>query len=416
MKISPVIAHWAFDPEFLGRRMSFLTGPRQIGKTTLALRMLERLGQEKNYFNWDTVTVKRRYAQNPVFFLENIPEPPPVSKRKNMPEYIIVFDEFHKNLKWKQLLKGYYDEFGSFVRFVVCGSARLDVFRKSGESLLGRYFITKMHPLGPKDIVNGERFQLSSLWNPEDRLDAASPSGEFRETVEDLFHMTGFPEPFLKGRKDFYRRWRDEHLSLLATEEVRDLSRISNFAGLQTFALLLPERVGSTISINNLAQTLSCAHATVNTWLDAFEQVYMVFRIPPFTENLSRAVRKEKKVYFWDWGVVEDEGKRFENFLAVQLLRTISAWTEWGKGSFGLHFVRTKDGRETDFLITKERKPFILIEAKLSGTAMDRSLLYFRERLSPLLAFQVIWGKDILRQVSPGVFLIDIFRFLSLLV
>lgn len=416
MKIFPVVAHWAFDPEFLGRRMSFISGPRQIGKTTLTLSVLGNLGQEKNYYNWDTITVKRGYASNPLFFFENIPEPVLSLRKNKLPKYWVIFDEFHKHPKWKQMLKGYYDEFGSFIRFVVCGSARLDIFRKSGESLLGRYFLSKMFPIGPKDIVEGERFKINSTWNPDNVVHFIKPSGDFVETVETLYHVSGFPEPFLKGKKDFYRRWRDEHISLLTTEEVRDLSKISDLARLQNLALLLPERVGSPISVNNLAQTLTCAHATVNTWLDALELVYMIFRLSPFTGKLTRTVRKEKKVYFWDWGVVEDEGKRFENFLAVQLFRTVSAWTEWGWGSFNLFFVRTKDGRETDFIITKNRKPLMIIEAKLTDTGIDSSLSYFKERLPAPLAFQVVWNKDILRQVRPGVFVIDIFRFLSLLV
>jgi predicted AAA+ superfamily ATPase len=264
--------------------------------------------------------------------------------------------------------------------------------------------------------VEGWKFNPSSSWNPVEPPSFPRAAREFKDALRTLYHLTGFPEPFLAGKKDFYRRWRDEHLSLLATEEIRDLSKISDLVRLQTLTFLLPERVGSPLSMNNLAQLLSCAHVTISTWLDALEQVYMIFKVPPFTGKLSRAIRKEKKVYFWDWGVIEDEGKRLENFLAVQLSRAISAWKEWGWGTFGLYFVRTKDGRETDFLITRDQKPLILVEAKLSGTTPDDSLKFFKERLSVPLAFQVIWAEDSLRQVSPGLFVIDIFRFLNLLI
>jgi predicted AAA+ superfamily ATPase len=273
-----------------------------------------------------------------------------------------------------------------------------------------------MFPLGPKDIAEGESYQVSQAWSPLKPLTFDQPSKKFREAVQDLYRLTGFPEPFLTGSEDFYRRWRDEHLSLLATEEVRDLSKIWDLTRLQNLALLLPEKVGSILSLNNLAQSLSCAHSTVSTWLDALEQVYMIFRISPYIGRLSRAIRKEKKAYFWDWGVLEDRGKRFENFLAVQLMRTVSAWTELGWGSFSLSYVRTKDGRETDFLIIKDRKPFILVEAKWSETSPDHSLLYFKERLSTPLAFQVVWEKDFIRQMNPGLFVIDLYRFLNLLI
>ncbi len=416
MNISPIIAHWAFNNEFLDRRMSFICGPRQVGKTTLTLICLKKTGQEKNYYNWDTITVRRAFIENHYFFLANIPEPPPSVEKPKMPRYIVAFDEFHKNPKWKETLKGYYDELGSFIRFIVCGSARLDMFRKSGESLLGRYFLFKMFPLGPKDITGGEQFEISTLWNPSSKIQFIEPKNDFKAAVEMLFHLTGFPEPFIKGEKDFYNRWRDEHISLLTTEEIRDLSRISNIVRLQNLCFLLPERVGSPISINNLAQALSCSYATVGVWLDALEQVYMIFRVPPYSTKLVRTIQKEKKVYFWDWGILEDEGKRFENFLALQLFRAVSAWNEYGWGSFGLYFIRTRDGKEVDFLITKDRKPFMLVEAKLSETNPEKALFYFKERLETPLAFQVIWNKDTLRQVSPGVFIIDIFRFLSLLV
>ncbi len=415
MKLFPVVGTWAFSTELVGRRMSFLSGPRQVGKTTLALLHLERLGQREHYYNWDTVTVRREFARNPLFFLERIPEAPPPPGVRGEPKYWVVFDEFHKHPRWKELMKGFYDEFGHFIRFVVCGSARLDIYRRGGESLLGRYFLFRMYPLGPRDVVEGEAFSFSRAWVSGETLEISRPSREFREAVHALYELTGFPEPFFMGREDFYRRWRDEHFSLLTTEEVRDLTRISDVVRLQTLAFLLPERMGSLLSIHNLAQTLSVAHNTVATWLDAMEQVFLIFRVPPYTARLSRAIRKGRKVFFWDWGMMEDPGKRFENFLAVQLNRAVSAWTEWGKGSFSLHFLRTKDGREVDFLITRDRKPLILVEAKLADTNPDKNLLYFKKALGVDLAFQVVLKDDHLKQHAPGLFVTDIHRFLNLL-
>ena len=415
MELFPVIGTWAFDPAFLGRRMSFISGPRQVGKTTLALGFLERIGQTGLYYNWDTISVRRKFAQNPLFFLEGIPEPPPPTATGE-PKYWVVFDEFHKHPKWKDLLKGFHDEFRHFIRFVVCGSARLDVYRKGGESLLGRYFMFRTFPLSPKDIVEGEKFHFSRTWNPNEKIGLIDPSAEFKEAVFQIYNLTGFPEPFLAGSKEFYMRWRDEHFSLLTTEEIRDLSRITDIVRLQTLAFLLPERVGSLLSLNNLAKIVSVSHATVVTWLDAMEQVYLIFRIPPYSTRLARAIRKNEKLYFWDWGMIEDPGKRFENFLAVQLLRAVSAWKEWGWGNFSLNFVRTKDGREADFLVTKDRKPWILVEAKVSDSTLDRNLLYFKEALGVKLAFQVLLEGDLRKQITPGVFVTDVGRFLKLLV
>jgi predicted AAA+ superfamily ATPase len=418
MKIYQLVGTWAFDEKFIGKRMVFLAGPRQIGKTTLSRLKLKELKQEKNYYNWDTISVRQNFTKNPYFFLENISEPILESylQERSFPKYWIIFDEFHKHPKWKKLLKGYYDELGHFVRFVVCGSARLDLFRQTGESLLGRYFLFRMFPLSPNDVVLGKAFDFRKIWKPGSALSFSSLTPEWKEAVKQLYEISGFPEPFLQGKQSFYLRWKESYLNLLTTEEIRDLSRISDILRLQQLVFLLPERVGSPLSLNNLSQILQTSYNTVKIWLQTLEKVYLIFFLPPYSERLSRSIKKERKCYFWDWGILKDSGKRFENFLAVELMRTVSAWNEWGIGSFSLYYVRTREGKEVDFLILKDGSPFMLIEAKNSELKPDSSLLYFYERLKPQFAFQVVLEKEILKQVRPSVFVIDIFHFLKLLV
>ncbi len=395
--------------------MCFLAGPRQIGKTTLVKMHLNEIFQEDNYYNWDTITVKRSFAENPYFFIEPIPEP--AAEHMSQPKYWVVFDEFHKYKNWKILLKGYYDELGHFIRFLVCGSARLDFFSRSGESLLGRYFLFRMFPLGPNDILYGRKFKYgTSILAGDENVELPAAGAAFREAVWELYNLTGFPEPFLKGEKTFYNRWQDAHFSLLTTEEVRDLTRVENIHRLQHLVFLLPERVGAPLSLNKLAQIISCSYNSVKLWLDALEKVYMVFRIPPYSLKLSRTLKKEQKLYFYDWGVLNDPGKRFENFVAVNLLRTISAWNEWGLGRFALFFVRTRDGREVDFLIARDLEPFILVETKYSEKELSPALLYFHERLKPGYSFQVSFlEENFLKQSRHGVFIIDAARFFKLL-
>jgi uncharacterized protein len=396
--------------------MSFIAGPRQVGKTTLVQRHLRHIHQEGLYYNWDTVTTKRRFSETRLFFLENIPEPVPAPDHSIMPRFWVTLDEFHKHPDWKEVLKGYYDEFGHFIRFVVCGSARLDFFRRSGESLLGRYFLFRMHPMGPRDVLTTEGFDVRSAWIPGEKIPMVDPDAAFREAACQLLSLTGFPEPFFAGKKEFYRRWQDAHISLLTSEEVRDLSKISDISGIQLLASLLPERVGAPLSINALAMTLKCAHSTVKNWLQALAQVYLIFFVPPYASSLARSIKKGQKVYFWDWGIHRDQGKRLENFLAVQLMKAISAWNECGLGRFSLFYVKTKDGRETDFLVTNEEKPVLLVEAKTSDEHLDKNLVYFKEKTGATLAFQVVMGADgLLKQKAPSVFLIDVHRFLMLL-
>lgn len=384
MNIDRHILSWALSEKHLHARMSFIAGPRQIGKTTAVQRFLQSLHQEKLYYNWDSPTVKRRFAVNPAFFVEDLPP--------ELPKPWVALDEIHKYPKWKNILKGYYDEWKNRIQFVITGSARLDFFRKSGDSLVGRYFLFKMLPLGLKEIL-GKSFCID--WSPTDELTSV-PSADHAafEGIQSLLNLSGFPEPFSIGTADFALRWRDQHGSLILQEDLRDLTKIAQIGKLETLMYLLPERVGSPLSLNALKQVLECAHASVVLWLEALKKVYLVFSLSPWTARLSRSVRKEEKYYFWDWGMVEDPPKRFENFIAVQLQRAVSAWNELGKGNYELYYLRTKDGREVDFAIADRKRVYVLVEAKMSEENLSPQLAYFQEKTGADLAIQVIHKKN----------------------
>ena len=416
MTIKPIIGNWALSERFLHGRMSFICGPRQIGRTTLIQSHLRNARQEANYFNWDSLSVRREFARNPHFFIENLrlpsggKRPAPWGKRP-----WVAFDEIHKYPRWKNLLKGYYDEWKGDIRFVVTGSARLDFFRRSGDSLVGRYFLFRMNPLHPRDL-NPAVFNPEMAWHPRRGIPEFDPAGpSFSSGARVLLEICGYPEPLSVGTREFYRRWKDNHISLITGEDLRDLTKIASIQKLQTLLFLLPERVGSPLSLNSLKDTLQCAHATVQSWLEALEKVFLLFSLSPFAGKLKRSVIKEKKYYFWDWGIHDEPGKRFENFLAVQLQRAVSAWNEWGKGDYRLMFVRTKDGRELDFVVVDQNRPLLIVECKWSEKSLAPSVVYFKERLSVPLAIQVSGTPGGLRQYQRGVFIIGYDRFLSLL-
>lgn len=209
----------------------------------------------------------------------------------------IVFDEIHKYPQWKNILKGYYDEWKNSINFVITGSARLDYFRRSGDSLVGRYFLFKMFPLHPHDIT-GFVLNRDVIWHPmstENPFDEADK--EFQDATAHIYEITGFPEPLSVATQEFYERWKDTHLTLITGEGIRDLTKITNVQKVQTLFFLLPERVGEPLSLNNLRKFLDCAHASVVNWLEALKKVYLIFDIEPYTSRLSRAVRKERKYY-----------------------------------------------------------------------------------------------------------------------
>lgn len=407
MDIKRHLLSWALSDEYLHGRMSFIAGPRQIGKTTAVQKFLASLHQEKLYYNWDAATVKRRFAQNPIFFVEDLPS--------EISRPWVALDEIHKYPKWKNILKGYYDEWKERVQFVVMGSARLDFLRKTGESLVGRYFLFKMLPLGLKEILN-QPLVVENTWSPERDLTAVpTTEAEAYEGVQSLLEITGFPEPFVVGTKSFTTRWRENHTSLILNEDLRDLTKITHIKKLETLLYLLPERIGSPLSLNALRQTLEAAHGSISLWLEALKKVYLIFSIPPWTVRLSRAVRKEEKYYFWDWGMVEDIGTRFENFIAVQLERAVATWNEWGRGNYKLYYLRTKDGQEVDFAVADRKKVYLLVEAKASEETLSPSLPYFQEKTGASVAIQVINKKQFCTQKGRNLWIMGADRFLMIL-
>ncbi len=398
---------WALTDEALHGRMAFIAGPRQVGKTTAIQRFLTQLKQAKLFYNWDTPTVKRRFAADPNFFVEDLP---PEQKQP-----WVALDEIHKYPKWKNLLKGYYDEWRGRVRFVITGSARLEFFRRSGDSLVGRYFLFHMLPLGVREIL-GEKAMGAPTWSlhaPLPVIPAVPP--ENGRALEDLLHLSGFPEPLAVGTQNFCRRWRDNHISLIVREDLRDLTKIVQVRKLETLLYLLPERVGSPLSLNALKGPLEAAHGSIRLWLEALKTVYLVFSIPPWTARLARAVRKEQKYYFWDWGMCAASGARFENFLAVQLQRATAAWNEQGLGPFRLHHLRTKDGAEADFVIGDRSQVYLLVEAKESDTTLDPTLANLQAKVQARVAIQVVNRKGVCVQKGKGLYVMGGDRFLGLL-
>lgn len=401
------VLRWALADETLHGRMAFIAGPRQVGKTTAIQQVLAQAHQARLFYNWDTQTVKRRFAVNPTFFVEDLP---PAQARP-----WVAFDEIHKYPKWKNLLKGYYDEWHERVRFVVTGSARLEWFRRSGDSLVGRYFLFQMLPLGVREVMGGHAL-TASAWTPSAPLTVVpeAPAGGGR-TIEQLLALSGFPEPLAVGTQTFCRRWRDQHLSLIVREDLRDLTKIVQLRKLETLLYLLPERVGAPLSVNALTGPLEAAHGSIRAWLEALKAVYLVFSIPPWTARLARSVLKEQKYYGWDWGMVEAPGPRFENFLAVQLQRAVAAWNEQGLGPFRLHYLRTKDGTEVDFAVADRRRVHLLVEAKASDTTLLPCLATLQAKAQAPLAVQVVNQPKVCVQKGKGLYVMGADRFLSLL-
>ncbi|MDB9822895.1 ATP-binding protein [Deltaproteobacteria bacterium] len=383
-----LIGNHIFDPEITEGKMIFLTGPRQVGKTTFAQDWLNSQGSSGTYFNWDDPSVIMTYKRNPLCF-HNI-----IEEKYTKSPVPLVFDEIHKHMEWRNLLKGLFDSNHDKIKLLVTGSARLEIARKTGDSLLGRYFSYQMFPLGLPEVIGN----FSNILNDESpfadgdifiSLARDIKTDTAQEGLELLLKFGGFPEPLLKGSERFHRRWQIDYKSILTKEDVRDLSRISDIKGLETLVEILPSKVGSNLSIPSISEDLGRKYDTIKNWLEILEGLYMVFTIRPWHRHISRAIRKEKKLYFFDWSLLSDSGSRFENLIAVTLLRMAARFNETGLGSYEICYIRDREKREVDFVLVKDNEPIALIEAKESDSRINKSGIYYSRKLN-IPIFQVV--------------------------
>ena len=336
----------------LSEKMVFVGGPRQVGKTTMALRLLQD-GHEKHpaYLNWDSRIVQKLLLGG------GLPAEQP----------LIILDGIHKYKGWRNLVKGFYDTHKSDTRFLITGSARLDYYRRGGDSLQGRYHYYRLHPLSLYEINS-------------------SPD---KSDLEQLMCFGGFPEPFLSGNIRSWKRWQRERQSRVIHEDLLSLENVKEVSQLDLLARILPERVGAPLSLNSLKQDLMVAFETVDRWINILENLYFCFRIKPFGLPHLRAVKKEQKLYLWDWSQCVDEGARFENLVASHLLKYCHFHEDRFGDQMELQFIRDQAKREIDFVVVKENKPLFAVECKSGQGKLSPNIAYFAKRSSIPIFYQV---------------------------
>lgn len=352
------------------KSMIFLSGPRQAGKTTLA-KMIAASYTNSLYFNWDIPQNRTRLIESPTFF-EDV-------ERKDATTPLIIFDEIHKYRDWKNYLKGVYDGFYDRFQFLVSGSGRLDLYRKGGDSLAGRYFLFHLWPFTIAEM--GKRnATIESFLNKPLQMNMGE-SNVLRETWNRLSELSGFPEPYLTNKLTAYRRWSNTYSQQLIREDIRDMTDVKAIHDMETLYTLLPSKVGGPISIPSFVRDLKVSYNTIQNWLSIFERFFLVFSIGSWSRKITRAIQKERKVYLWDTPRIKEPAARFENMVALELWRAVTAWNDIGHGLFSLHFIKNKEKQEVDFLIVNERKPFLLVEAKLTDTQPSPTLKTFQRVL-----------------------------------
>lgn len=356
-------------------QMIFLAGARQVGKTTLS-KSIDQFGYDYKYLNWDDQADKQLILSGTSTVIESINLP---KVREKLP--VIIFDEIHKYHEWKNFLKGFYDKYNEKVKIIVTGSAKLDIYRKGSDSMMGRYFLYRIHPFSVSELLRPNQLPSHEITEP------TKPQNDL---LDKLLIYGGYPAPFSKQDEKFKNRWQQLKSQQLFKEDILELTNIHEIALLEQLAFQLAHCCGSIVNQQNLSKKLQVAATTVKYWLSVLELSYYCFFISPWSKNISRSLLKAPKVYLWDWSQINDEGKRLENLVALHLLKAVHFWTDCGYGTYGLYYLRNKDQVEVDFLVTKNNEPWFLVEVKSSDEHLSHSLVKFHHETKAKHAFQVV--------------------------
>lgn len=341
-------------------KMVFITGPRQVGKTYLAKQIMKKFSKPQ-YLNFDNINDRKIINE--------------MGWRVNAD--LLVFDEIHKMKNWKIFLKGIYDSHPSGQSILVTGSARLETFRQSGESLAGRYFHLRLHPLSVKELKN----KLSAF-----------------EIIERLNNYGGFPEPLLNSFEkseqealEFASRWKKQYYTDLIREDILEYSRILEIQAIKHLLELLRNRVGSPLSYLALSEDLQVSPNTIKKYIQILESLYIIFIIRPYHKNIARSILKEPKIYFYDTSFIKgNEGIKLENTIAASLLKNTQYLVDAKGKDVTLNYIRNKEGKEIDFVIAEAGKPAQFIEIKLTDKKPSASLVYYSQRFKNATFIQLV--------------------------
>jgi len=378
-----------FIVEDLKDKMVFVGGPRQVGKTTLCRNFIATHFRNHAYFNWDNRTDRRAIT----------------SSAWPGDAELLILDEIHKYRQWKGLIKGEYDKLKETYKFLVTGSSRLDLYRRGSDSLQGRYHYYRLHPFTLAEI-EGLAYKASI------HGELPISSGFHQDAIDTLNVFGGFPEPIMKQNKRQLRRWHNEKIERMFREDILDVQAIRDIGNMKLLSDILPSKVGSLLSTNVIREDLEVSFRAASHWIDVLEAFYYHFRLYPFTSKRIRSLKKEPKLYLWDWSEVEDEAARFENLIASHLLKFVHFITDYEGYKAGLYFLRDVDKREVDFLVTIDNKPWFAVEAKLNETSLSPHLLYFKERLSIPYIYQVV-KKTATDRLEKGIRIVSAGKFLA---
>lgn len=364
-------------------KIAFITGPRQVGKTTLAKQIGEKTGPY-SYWNWDDSETKKIWVTKPKTLVELTSQ-----------NSLIIFDEIHKAKGWRNTLKGLYDGFRENNRFIVTGSARLDTLKRGGDSLMGRQFTFRLHPYSVAELTRKPNTpdQFSKMF----KTPTAKTSKAVNEAYDLLAKFGGFPDPFHKQTERYRKMWSRGRLEKIVRQDLFDLTHVHDLSQFEVLALMIKERVGSLLSYRSISEDMQLNEVSVKQRLKQLECVYWHYLVTPLSKNVVNAIKKAAKSYLWDWAEVLDPAARLENMVVSHLLKATHYWSDLGYGEFDLRFIRDKQQREVDLVLLKDGTPWMLIEIKSRDTSPGKALVHFRKKWPKALAVQLVDEKDYYR-------------------
>ncbi|MBM3789959.1 MAG: ATP-binding protein [Acidobacteria bacterium] len=355
--------------------MALVSGPRQVGKTTTCR------GHARAYANWDNIDDRERILAGPARLVEHFE-----MDRLSEDVPVVLFDELHKYPRWKQFLKGFFDTHADRAKIMVTGSSRMDVYRRGGDSLMGRYFLYRMHPFSVAEILATDLPDPKQIVRPPRRIRPAD--------FDALWKHGGYPEPFLKRDMRFSRRWQSMRLEQLVREDIRDLTQVQQIDQLEALVRILTSRSAHQLIYDNLAKQVRVSVDTVRRWVNILRSLHLGFIVRPWFRNVSRSLRKEPKWFLRDWASVQDPGDRAETFVGCHLLKAVEGWNDMGLGEFQLGYLRDKARREVDFLVVRDGSPWFLVEVKHGDQTLGGNLSYYQDQVKAPFAFQAVIDAD----------------------
>jgi len=381
-------------------KMALISGPRQVGKTFESEQIAKNYYSNYEYLNWDNIEFRKLWQQTPT---------------KIMTKDCTIFDEIHKAKNWKTTLKAIFDHNKTNKKIIVTGSTKVETFRRGGDSMMGRYFHFRLHPLSLGELFNGQIIDPDLLIKQINLL-SSNTSKNQSEILKNLLEYSGFPEPFVKKDKRFLNLWQKGRLEKLIRVDLRDISRLTELGQIEVLCSLIPDRIGSTLSIKSLAEDMEVSYNTIKDWLKYLNALYYLYEIKPFSNKIPRSIKKEGKVYLWDYSVIKNKGIRLENMIANHLLKATHYWSDLGYGDFSLNFFRDKQKREVDFVIVRDGTPWILFEVKSSGDHFSPHIDYFKSKWDTIkLSIGLTMEDNIFRDLGNNKYIISITNFFSIL-